>query len=113
MNEFVFDPRVFISPPYTECPYCGRMSFGVLMIRKDYYTRRCRECMRPTGYESAASYPLPPVSKRVLYLDQSVISDMMKALNPEMNAHKQGRVDPFWHELFVKLDRLSGCPNCS
>jgi hypothetical protein len=98
MNEFVFDPRVFIRPPYITCPNCGaEVQFGVLMIGWGY-TRRCRECWFTERYD------LPEIRKRVIYLDQMAISDMMKALNPACPAYE--RVDPFWRELFEKLDVL-------
>jgi hypothetical protein len=33
MEEFVFDPKVFILPPFNTCPSCGQKeSYGVLMI---------------------------------------------------------------------------------
>lgn len=106
MNESIFDPRVFISPPYIDCPYCGKQSFGVLMIGLRSYSRRCKECMRPSGHEVSATYPLPPLSKKIIYLDQSAVSDMMKVLNHNMNAYKNGRVSPYWKDVFMKLDRL-------
>ena len=34
------------------------------------------------------------------------ISNMMKALNPEIKAHKKGSIDEFWFLLFNKLDYL-------
>lgn len=45
MDSFVFDPRIWILPPYQTCPNCGRAdSFGVLMIGGTSMVRRCREC---------------------------------------------------------------------
>ena len=44
--------------------------------------------------------------KRVVYLDQFVISDMMKFLNPKTNAYQKGNVDKFWGLAFASLDRL-------
>jgi hypothetical protein len=99
MREFVFDPRVFIQPPYITCPNCGtENAFGVLMIGWGY-TRRCRECWHTERFD------LPEIRKTVIYLDQLAISEMMKALNPAVRAH--GRVDAFWLELFERLDVLS------
>ena len=46
------------------------------------------------------------LDKKVIYIDQFAISDMMKALNPNTRAHKKGRLDTFWITLFKKLDRL-------
>ena len=46
---------------------------------------------------------LPPHQKKVIYVDQFAISDMMKAVNVQAKAHK--RVDPFWLEVFELLER--------
>jgi hypothetical protein len=95
MNEFVFDPTVFIRPPYIACPNChAEDQFGVLMIGWGY-TRRCRECWFTERYD------LPEIHKKVIYLDQMAISEKMKALNP---AFEGG--DPFWSHAFEKLDVL-------
>jgi hypothetical protein len=99
VSELVFDPREFIQAPFIACPRCGTgNAFGVLSIGSGY-TRRCRECWHTDRF------PLPRIRKTVVYLDQLVISEMMKALNPAARAH--GRVDSFWLELFERLDVLS------
>jgi hypothetical protein len=109
VNDFVFDPRIFILPPFRECPNCGREdTYGVLMIGGLQYTRRCRECWH------SDHYPLPPLSKKVIYLDQMVVSNMTKALHPTAAAGRQ--IDPFWRELFERLDvlckmQLALCPD--
>ncbi|MGE4554853.1 MAG: hypothetical protein AB7D02_01845 [Candidatus Paceibacterota bacterium] len=93
------DPRIFISPPFIECPKCNKLnSFGVLMISGHHYTRRCRECW------FTEIYKLPEIKKKIVYLDQFVISNMMKAINQKLGKAK--KVDPFWLKLFEKLDRL-------
>lgn len=94
------DPRDFITPPFSSCPKCGRETFGVLSIFPRHYVRRCRECWH------TARTDLPKLSKRVVYVDQLGISEMMKALNPRTKAHQGGRVDPRWREVFRRLDRL-------
>lgn len=109
MGEFVFDPRVFVLPPFQGCPSCGRANtYGVLMIGGVRYTRRCRDCWHTDHY------PLPPLEKKVIYLDQMVISHMTKALHPTAAAGRN--IDPFWRELFEKLDvackmQLVICPD--
>jgi transcription elongation factor Elf1 len=93
------DPRIFISPPFIKCPKCNKLnSFGVLMISGHHYTRRCRECW------FTETYKLPEMKKKIVYLDQFVISNMMKAINQKLGKVK--KVDPFWLKLFEKLDRL-------
>ena len=57
---------------------------------------------------------LPPHQKKVIYVDQFAISDMMKAVNVQARAHK--RVDSFWLEVFELLERacklqLAVCPS--
>lgn len=95
MDDFVFDPRLFILPPFQTCPDCGREeSYGVLMINGTPYRRRCRECWHSLEYE------LPEIRKTVIYLDQMAISNMTKIL-------QQRQIDPFWLELFERLDVLS------
>lgn len=109
MNHVVFDPRVFILPPFKRCPSCGREeTYGVLMIGGVQYTRRCRECWH------SDHYALPGLEKKVIYLDQMVISHMTKALHPTAAAGRE--IDAFWLELFEKLDvvcnmQLAICPD--
>lgn len=93
------DPRMWISEPLVDCPNCGRREYGSLQISNNRWTRRCRECWH-TETET-----LPPVERRAVYLDQMVLSNMAKALDPVWRA-KRGEQDPFWAELFRKLERL-------
>lgn len=109
VTDFVFDPRVFILPPFRVCPDCHRQeTYGVLMIGGQQYTRRCHECWH------SETYPLPAVNKKVIYLDQMVVSNMTKALHPTAAAGRE--IDPFWRDLFEKLDvvckmQLAICPD--
>lgn len=80
------DSRTFIRPPFTECPKCHAQELGVLMVCEQHYVRRCRSCLTPV------SIPLPTLRKRIVYLDQFAISNMMKRLNPATAAHRAGRV---------------------
>lgn len=82
------------------------------MISENRFTRRCRDCWH------TQTYSLPALKKRVIYLDQLALSEMMKALNPQTKAHQKGRTDPFWIALFEKLDALTKsqlvvCPDSS
>ncbi len=97
-----------IYPPFIKCPKCGQETFGVLLIFDDHYSRRCKECLypHPKRSEPSASYPLPKLNKKVIYLDQCAISNMMKILNPNTKAYQRGKVDKFWLELFERLDSL-------
>ena len=92
---------MFISPPFQKCPKCGQPdTFGTLMVNDNSFMRRCSSCWHTD------SIPLPILNKKVIYIDQFAISDMMKALNTRTKAYKKGSVDIFWRTLFEKLDRL-------
>lgn len=106
MENMELDPREFIFPPYIKCPNCGKESFGILMICNYHYCRRCKECFFPRRTESPAIYPLPQLDKKIIYLDQFAISNMMKALNPQTNAFQKGTIDKFWIRLFERVDSL-------
>jgi hypothetical protein len=89
--------KEFVHPPFWTCPDCGTEgTFGVLMICDRHYVRRCINCWFDQ------SFPLPALNKRIIYLDQFVISNMMKELDPG-NTQAPG----FYRTLFERLDRLS------
>lgn len=90
---------MFLNKPFITCPKCGKKEFGVLMINSYNYVRRCAECRHDE------SYSLPRLSRKVIYVDQFAISDMMKSINPHVG--KMSKVDPFFRTLFEKLDRLN------
>lgn len=93
----------FINPPYISCPACERPEFGVLMVVRGGYVRRCRNCL----YDER--FPLPPLDKKILLLDQFAISNLMKVLHPEYRERvrrRRGEEERFWLELFERLDRL-------
>ncbi|OXS54978.1 hypothetical protein B1A99_24675 [Cohnella sp. CIP 111063] len=62
--------------------------------------------MFPSRNESSQSYSLPILNKKVIYLDQFAISNMMKALNPKMRSNQGRKVDEYWLRLFERLDSL-------
>ena len=106
-----FDPRDFISPPYQTCPRCGRETFGVLNIDGKSYSRRCRDC-----WHLVTRIPLPKLRKRLIYLDQYVVSNLMKLDNPQLQRNDSLRSNPFWQELrdlLMELRRLQliVCPD--
>ena len=93
------DPAWFVKPPFEECPKCARNTYGVLMVHSRDYTRRCREheCWH------TVTYPLPRLKKKVIYLDQHIISDMMKALHPSDPARAKRAA--YARRVFEALDR--------
>lgn len=104
------DPRDFISAPYKLCPKCGHEKFGVLTISGSRYTRRCRDCWH------SAYFHLPKLQKKIIYLDQFVISNLMKLKNSATKGHARVAADPFWqelHDLLFELRHLQSicCPD--
>lgn len=100
MKDFVFDPRVMIVGPFAACPKCGQREYGTLTVSGHSVTRRCRECWH------TATERLPSLKKHVIYLDQLVLSEMAKSLDPVWRGTKSER-DPFWIDLFDKVERLA------
>ena len=87
--------------PRETCPQCNQPdSFGRLWINSstlDFVCDRCRH---------RESKPLPPISKRIIYIDQFALSKMVK-----------NKDDPFWTDVHSRLVRLASnevitCP-CS
>ena len=99
IEMFDFDPASLIRPPFVRCPNCAQETFGILTIQGLNYFKRCRACFH------SQMFRLPSLRKKVIYLDQFALSNIMKALNPDTKAYKRG-VDPFWITLFKKIDNL-------
>jgi hypothetical protein len=96
------DARSFISAPFQVCPKCQEEEFGVLILSgHNSYTRRCRKCWH------TATYALPEIRKKIIYLDQFVISNIVKVLDPGSRSHRRTLENPFWLEAYKKLDHLS------
>jgi len=89
---------MFERPPFTKCPECGgEQSFGILSVASDSYERRCKFC------QFKATYFLPEVDKKVLYLDQFAVSEIFKIKKQKRRAdapHAQ-----FWAEANELLER--------
>jgi hypothetical protein len=71
------------------------------MIRGCAYRRRCRECRH------SEEYRLPPIKKKIIYLDQFVVSNIMKLRSPASKGHEAVASEPFWAELVTMLEKLS------
>jgi hypothetical protein len=59
---------------------------------------------------------MPEINKKIIYLDQYALSNMLFSLNPKLK--KKSRVNPIWYEIFMKLDELCKlnlivCPDSS
>lgn len=93
--------RLMIRGPYKQCPQCGLpKSFGVFapMGESGGYSRECLEC----GYKKG--YSFPKIRKTVVYIDQFVISNLVKLLDKDHPGHAKIKADPFWNELFIRLE---------
>ncbi len=89
---------MFERPPFKECPGCGReQGFGILWVSSDSYDRRCKFC------GARATYFLPEVDKKVLYLDQFAISEIFKVRKRKRRADAPHA--EFWVEANNLLDR--------
>ncbi|KKW37525.1 MAG: hypothetical protein UY85_C0051G0002 [Candidatus Peribacteria bacterium GW2011_GWB1_54_5] len=104
------DPRTLAQPPFVECPRCHKQTNGVWHIGVRCYLRLCSECPMPDPNrgEKPEMISLPKIEKKVIYLDQHVISSMAKALRPELQRTQkmETRIQEDWIKLFRKLDRL-------
>jgi hypothetical protein len=99
--------REFISAPYSECPNKKCLlripSYGVFfkIAGSNHYTRKCYVC------QFSENFPLPAITKKIVYLDQFVISNLIKLLDETHPSHQKIQDDPFWTQLFIKLERAS------
>ncbi|OJU33055.1 MAG: hypothetical protein BGN94_06530 [Rhizobiales bacterium 68-8] len=85
-------------PPFKTCPQCGReQGFGILWVSSESYDRRCKFC------RAKATYYLPEVDKKVLYLDQFAISEIFKVKERKRRADAPHA--EFWTEANGLLDR--------
>lgn len=100
MPQQKLDPRDLISPPWTLCPKCGKQEFGISIISGSSLMRRCRDCWHKQDYR------LPALRKKIVYLDQFVISNLMKLQNPSTKGHARVLADPFWRQLCDLLFEL-------
>jgi hypothetical protein len=87
------DPRDFIMKPYLRCPKCGAQEYGVLGVGDTRCQCRCRVC-RHTG-----TVYLPDIKKKIIYIDQLALSNIMKYLSPETKGHERPAGERFWKQL--------------
>lgn len=88
--------------PFTNCPNCkSQNTYGMFPLSSSKgYSKECTKC----GHTQ--SYPLPKLKKKLVYLDQFVISNIAKLLDPSHKSHQEIKKDPFWESLFIKLEKL-------
>ena len=98
-EPFVFDPTMFITGPFHPCPQCGQVQLGTLSVTGNVHARRCRNCFHNEKEH------LPPLAKKLIYLDQMLLSCIAKELDPVWREQTKRR-DDFWLEAFDQIDRL-------
>lgn len=95
----VFDPKMLITGPFDRCPQCGQVQIGTSSVEKNVHIRRCRNCYH------RETERLPPLEKKLIYLDQMVLSSIARELDPVWREQTSSR-DGYWLEAFDQLDRL-------
>ena len=85
--------------PFYRCSRCERMQLGTLFIRRNVHSRRCRNCAHKE------SERLPPLEKKLVYLDQMVLSGIAKEIDPVWRGEISRR-DDSWLQVFDQIDRL-------
>jgi hypothetical protein len=101
------DRTDFLRPPFWRCPKCGTEDvFGVLFVGDSQYTRRCRAC-RHTQF-----FRLPTLNVSIIYLDQNILSNMLRVLDPSTSDQKLKNMKAqkhleFYTRVFEKIHRLS------
>lgn len=81
------------------CPKCGHAAHATESVSKRSWTRRCLSC-----WQRSVEW-LPEREKKFVYLDQMVVSNIAKALDPVWRQQRV-REHGFWLELFDQLERL-------
>lgn len=101
----VVDPFRMITGPFRDCPSCGAPTFGVLSVYPTHLARRCELCGYPSGGERNEIEPLPRLTKRVLYLDQSYWSNLVHQANPTLDPAKH-QASTAWASTLARLEAL-------
>jgi hypothetical protein len=104
------NPDIFLQPPFEPCPFCSYEEFGVWTVEGRTCTRTCRRCQYHEGRT------LRPITKRLIYLDQFAITNILHAYRPETRRSPGRKVDPFWIDLAERIFHLGAwqflaCPH--
>jgi transcription elongation factor Elf1 len=88
----------FERPPFTDCPKCGGYgTVGLVNIYSDHYLRRCTQCQHREAVQ------LPELDKKVVYLDQFVVSELFKLRNGTRKPNAAN--EEFWMRLDQSVRR--------
>ena len=95
-----FTREMLIGGPYTQCPNCHKIAFGVDLFSNGdaTFNKECTKC----GH--VAKLKLPVITKRIIYIDQFVFDNIVKSLDTQHPKHaKLVSEEPFWLEVFKKV----------
>lgn len=96
-----FDLNGVASSSFEDCPFCGsKATFSLLPISGKRYARKCGICGKSKHFD------LPLLSKKLIYLDQFALSNMMKEIDSSRAGKSPQHHGEFYLELFKQLDRL-------
>lgn len=88
---------MFERSPYLRCPKCtADDEFGILLVGSKHLTRRCRKCRFTTDE------PLPPLDKKVIYLDQFALSEIFKV---KTGTRRSDGHTAFWESALHHVER--------
>lgn len=86
--------------PLGICAKCGAQAMECRFFGEHLLERRCSKC----GNEVRTKPPV--LAKKVIYLDQWVISEMANQLDPVLREKKGEKTDPFYAELYADIEGL-------
>lgn len=89
---------MFERGPFRTCPSCRQDQLGLLSVGGECLRRRCRSC-RHLQVET-----LPPVDKKVIYLDQFAVSEVFKVKSGIRRAGANSQA--FWEEAERLIKRV-------
>lgn len=105
-NSSDMDIHDHLSSPFKLCPKCKGNKYGVFSVmplpdtRISVLIRLCANCR---FHEQSK---LPEIKKKIIYLDQFVLSNLMFVANPKSKKHKKAMEDKYWMQVFEKLLKL-------
>lgn len=98
-NKNSIVPDIFIHWPYSECKNCWSKRLWILSIYWNVCNKKCTEC-----FENQSKI-LPKIKKKVIYIDQFAISNMMMSINLIHPSNKKEDLK-IWRKIYEKLNKL-------
>jgi len=89
-----------ISGPFSQCPQCNNLSLGTLFVDINCSKRGCSSC------KFLFTEKLPKITKKIIYLDQFVISNLSLIASNNTRFERSG-IKEFWLEVYKKIIYLT------